>query len=225
MSVSAPERTALGTANEHAVGWLRQAILSGALRPGQQVKQEWVAAGAGVSVAPVREALRVLEREGQVTYRPRRGYFVTELELADLEEIYALRAILEPRAVRHAVPLFDEQALQRVEQAAAECARAAEEGDVATELAANRAFHFALFDAPGQPHLLRLISLLWDSTEAYRALYYNSPEERRAAVAAHDRIVALLREGEVDLLVAELDAHRERALEFLRGVLADGSGS
>ena len=193
----------------------------GALRPGQQVKQEWVAEGAGLSVAPVREALRVLEREGQVTYRPRRGYFVTELELSDLEEIYQLRAILEPRAVLHAVPLFDEHALERVEQAAEECARAAEQGDVAAELAANRAFHFALFDAPGQPHLLRLISLLWDSTEAYRALYYNSPEERRAAVAAHDRIVAALRDGDLDELLAELEAHRKRALEFLRRVLAD----
>lgn len=190
MSLGGPAsgQAAPGTALQHAVAWLREAIVSGRLRPGQQVKQEHVAAASGLSVAPVREALRVLEQEGQVTYRPRRGYFVTELSVADLEEIYSLRATLEPIAVRHAVPRLDEEAIERVETAARECAEAARAGDVAAELQANRRFHFGIFDAPGQPHLLRLLTLLWESTEAYRALYYNSPAERAAAVEAHDRI-------------------------------------
>jgi DNA-binding GntR family transcriptional regulator len=217
-------QAAPGTALQHAVAWLREAIVSGRLRPGQQVKQEHVAAASGLSVAPVREALRVLEQEGQVTYRPRRGYFVTELSVADLEEIYALRATLEPIAVRHAVPRLDEEAIERVETAARECAEAARAGDVAAELEANRRFHFGIFDAPGQPHLLRLLSLLWESTEAYRALYYNSPAERAAAVEAHDRILAALRNREVERVIAELAAHRQRGLEFLRGVLAASVG-
>ena len=66
---------------------------------------------------------------------------------------------------------------------------------------------------------MRVIRLLWDSTEAYRAIYYNSPEERRAAADAHDRILDALRERDADRLVAELDAHRARALEFLRAIL------
>jgi DNA-binding GntR family transcriptional regulator len=51
------------------------------------------------------------------------------------------------------------------------------------------------------------------------ALYYNSPEERREAVAAHERILQAVRLGSADALVAELDAHRSRALEVLRGML------
>ena len=66
---------------------------------------------------------------------------------------------------------------------------------------------------------MRIIRLLWDSTEAYRALYYNSPEERRDAVAAHERILEAVRLGSADALVAELDAHRSRALEVLREIL------
>jgi DNA-binding GntR family transcriptional regulator len=209
----------VATAQQHAVEALRRLVVSGVLRPGARVNQEDVAAELGLSVAPVREALRVLEQEGQLTYLPRRGYFVTELRMADLEEIYELRALLEARAARRALPALDDEALERVRDAARACVDAAERGDVAAELAANRRFHFGLLEAPGQPHALRVIRLLWDSTEAYRAMYYNSPEERRASVDAHDRILAAVAARDADRLVSELDAHRGRALDVLRGVL------
>jgi DNA-binding GntR family transcriptional regulator len=208
-----------GTTAQHALDQLRREIVAGELVPGQRVVQEDVAERLGVSIAPVREALRVLEQEGQVTYAPRRGYLVTELRIEDLEEIYALRQLLEERAVRVALPVLDEDALQRVALAARDCVVAAETGDVAAELEANRRFHFGLLESPGRPHIMRIIRLLWDSTEAYRALYYNSPEERHEAVAAHERILEAVRLGSADALVAELDAHRSRALEVLRGIL------
>jgi DNA-binding GntR family transcriptional regulator len=210
----------LATAQQHAVDALRQRIVAGALRPGARVNQEDVAAELGLSVAPVREALRVLEQEGQVTYLPRRGYFVTELRMADLEEIYALRALLEARAARHALPVLDDEALERVRDAARDCVDAAETGDVAAELAANRRFHLGLLDAPGQPHALRVIRLLWDSTEAYRAMYYNSPEERRASLDAHDEILDAVGARDADRLVTALDAHRDRALQVLGSLLS-----
>jgi DNA-binding GntR family transcriptional regulator len=209
-----------GTAQQHAVDSLRRLIVSGDLRPGQRVNQEDVAALIGLSVAPVREALRALEQEGQVTYRPRRGYFVTELNMADLEEIYDLRRLLEDRATRRALPGLDDDGMQRIEAAARECVDAVATGDVARELAANRRFHFAIFESPDQPHATRVIRLLWDSTEAYRALYYNSPAERQEAVDAHDRILESLHARDADRLVAELDAHRRRALDVLRTILA-----
>lgn len=211
------------TTQQHAVQWLRSAIVAGELRPGQRVPQEEVADRLGVSLAPVREALRVLEHEGQLTYLARRGYFVTELRLADLEEIYALRQVLEERAVRATLPTLDEHALRRMEAAARECVDAAEAGDVAAELAANRVFHFTLFEHPDQPHLLRLIQLLWHSTESYRAMYYNAPVERRAAIEAHERVLEAVRREDVDRLVVELDEHRARALGVLRGILGDGA--
>jgi DNA-binding GntR family transcriptional regulator len=198
---------------------LRWLIVSGALRPGQRVNQEEIAAQIGLSVAPLREALRVLEQEGQVTYLPRRGYFVTELRYDDLQEIYELRALLEERAARRALPLLDEDARRRIAEAADACAEAAATGDVAAELAANRSFHFAILDVPGQPHVMRVIRLLWDSTEAYRAMYYNSPEERQASLDAHHRILGAIARGDADELVEELDAHRARALHVLRAVL------
>ncbi len=210
-----------GTIAQHAVEGLRRALTSGELAPGDKVRQEEIADALGISLSPVREALAVLEQEGQVTYRPRRGYFVTELDMDDLREIYELRALLEARAARRALPLLEEDALERVAIAARDCARAVDDGDVAAELEANRRFHFGLLESPDQSHTLRVIRLLWDSTETYRAMYYNAPEARHEAIAAHDRIMDAARAHDADRLTAELDAHRDEALTRLERVLAD----
>jgi DNA-binding GntR family transcriptional regulator len=207
------------TTQEHAIDWLRAAIVRGELKPGHRIPQEDVAERIGVSIVPLREALRVLEGEGQVTYVPRRGYFVTELRIEDLAEIYDLRQALEERAARRALPRFDADAIARMEQAARACSEAAAAGRVAAELAANRQFHFALFEPAEAPHLQRLIRTLWDSTEAYRALYYNLPGERKQADEAHDRILRAVRAGDAGQLVSELDEHRTRALTTLREIL------
>ncbi|MFN8160990.1 MAG: GntR family transcriptional regulator [Solirubrobacterales bacterium] len=216
----AHERTrAPGTSSQYALECLRRAIVAGELRPGQRVLQEELAERFGVSVAPLREALAVLEQEGQATYRPRRGYFVSELRVSDLKEIYELRQILEERCARHALPGLEEERIERVRIAARDCVDAAERGDIAAELEANRRFHFGILESPDQVHAMRLVRLLWDSTEAYRAMYYNSPAERRHAVLSHDRILEAVHERDADRLVRELDAHRARALEKLEAIL------
>ena len=223
--MSGPSTTA-----QHALDALRRAIVAGELRPGGRIGQEEFAQQLGVSIAPVREALRILEQEGQVTYLPRRGYFVTELVIADLEEIYGLRAVLEDRAARHALAsdLSEEGfelELERIALAARDFVDAVEAGDVAAELEANRRFHLAILDSPDRPHTMRVIRQLWDSTEAYRALYYNLEQERHSAVEAHDRILEALRRRDADELVAELTAHRERALTVLRSVLGSNQAA
>jgi len=207
------------TTPQHALERLRRAVVAGELRPGDRIRQEEVAAELGISVASVREALTVLEQEGQVRYEPRRGYFVAELDVADLEEIYDLRRVLETRAARLALPLLDAAAMARLRAAATACADASAAGDVAAELDANRRFHFALLEVPGQPHSIRVIRMLWDATEPYRALYYSAPEERRRSLEAHERILAAVADRDADRLVAELDAHRDEALAVLRRIL------
>ena len=118
------------TAQQAAVTWLRQAIARGELAPGDRVGQDAVAAQIGVSLIPVREALRALESEGLVTYVARKGYAVTELDYADLEEIYHLRALLERDAVERGLPLATDDDIDELEEAAAICRDAAVEGDV-----------------------------------------------------------------------------------------------
>jgi DNA-binding GntR family transcriptional regulator len=219
MSTVGGALAAPGTTAQHAVEELRRTIGGGLLGPGERVRQEEIAARLGTSVAPVREALAVLEREGQITYRPRRGYFVTELRIAALAEIYELRELLEARIARVALGAMDAEALQRVSLAAADCVQADEHNDVAARLEANRRFHFAILEPADQPQALRMIGMLWDSTEAYRAIYYNSELARSESLAAHERILEAIKLGDADALVSELGAHRSEALDRLREIL------
>lgn len=205
------------TAEARAAGALRTAILEGELRPGQRVNQEAWAERIGVSAIPVREALRALTGEGLVTYRPRRGYAVTELDLAELEEVYALRRLLESEALQRGVPRATGDDLRTLASAAEACRTAP---DVATRLQANRRFHALLHGLAGSRPLQRLIDLLWDSTEAYRALYYALPGEATAADRAHRAILAAVAAGDAEQVVALQAAHRAHALQRLRDVLS-----
>lgn len=78
---------------------IRSAIVSGSLRPGTRLVENEFAVRMGVSKAPVREALRLLEAEGIVTTIPHRGTFVTRLTVADIKEVHALRGAIERLAV------------------------------------------------------------------------------------------------------------------------------
>lgn len=208
------------TAQHRAAAVLRAAILDGELRPGQRVNQEDWAARAGVSLIPLREALNALAGEGLVTHRPRRGYVVTELALDDLEEVYALRRLLESEALRRGVPRATDDDMALLAADARACRAAARGGDLAARLETNRVFHERLHALAGSRPLSRLIDLLWDSTEAYRALYYALPGEATRADRAHDEIVAAVTARDTEAAVRLQDAHRDRALARLRVALA-----
>lgn len=216
----APAAARTPTAQDRAATALRAAILDGRLRPGQRVNQEEWAARTGVSLIPVREALGALAGEGLVTYRPRRGYAVTELDLAGLEETYRLRRLLETDALRRGVPRAVPADVAALRAEADACAHASGRGDVAGRLAANRRFHDRLHSLAESPPLSRLIDLLWDSTEAYRALYYALEGESEQADRAHRAILEAVEAGDVEGAVALQDAHRERALARLREELS-----
>ena len=113
-------------------------------------------------------------------YYPHRGYFVAELSVADLLEVYRLRALLEAEAIRAAVPtLGDDDVAALARPRRTRSTSAADAGDVIAMTSANRRFHFALFDAAGMPRLSRLLRQLWEATDAYRALYFQAAAQPR----------------------------------------------
>ena len=128
-----------GPLTQQVLAELRRLITTGQLEGGRQVVQDALAAQLGVSRVPLREALKVLEGEGHVVYHPNRGYFVTQLSVADLEEAYRIRALLEAEALAVAVPLLDSQDIARIDAVREAVDRAAASSDVAAITDANRA--------------------------------------------------------------------------------------
>ena len=216
---AAPQAAPAPTAQARAATALRAAILDGELRPGQRVNQEAWAERAGVSMIPVREALRALAGEGLVTYRPRRGYAVTELDLAELDEVYRLRRLLETEALREGIPRATPADVDALRNAADACLASGRSGDIAGQLVANRRFHDRLHSLADSRPLSRLIDLLWDSTEAYRALYYTLDDETIESDRAHRAILDAVQRGDTEAAITAQDAHRNRALQRLHSVL------
>src|SRR5258708_35715 len=132
------------TAQAIAAVELRNAIVRGDLAPGAKIRQELTARELGISLIPLREALKTLASEGVVTYFPQRGYFVTELPVDAIQQIYAVRDLLEAQAER--------AALERVGEAEAEAmrahlraqARAVADRDAVEMTAATRRSHVAI---------------------------------------------------------------------------------
>ncbi|GAA2341180.1 GntR family transcriptional regulator [Saccharopolyspora halophila] len=209
------------TTQEYVLDELRKSISAGELAPGAPIRQDGIAQRLGVSRVPLREALKTLEAEGQVIYQPHRGYSVAELSLSDLLEVYRMRELLESEAARVAAGRFTDADLTRVTDAQQDVEKAAEQGDLVAMIAANRRFHFALLEPAGMPRLLRIVRTLWDTTDAYRAVYYNAEPNRARVRAEHAEILAAARDGDPDALVRLLAQHRDHAVQDLRTTIAD----
>jgi DNA-binding GntR family transcriptional regulator len=239
------------TAQEAVLAELRARILRGDLPAGAALRQEELADSLGVSRVPVREALRMLEAEGHVSYAAHRGYRVAELGIEDLVETYHLRALIEDDLVRRSMATLTEQDLARVETAHAALAaleasalhesalhesalhesalhesgrgQPSDAGRPAEALArANRAFHWAIL-RPG-PRADRILGTLWDTSDAHRARWFADPGNVAHGSRAHRAIMAAVRSGEVEAVVAQLRDHRESAVRALRAALAPAPG-
>ncbi|MGW4474723.1 GntR family transcriptional regulator [Nonomuraea sp. NPDC004354] len=219
MSPLEEERRRPPTAQQFVLGELRRAITTGRLRPGSPIRQDALAEEFDVSRVPLREALKTLHGEGLVTYQAHRGYFVETLSLDDLREVYRIRELLEEEAVRRAVPRLTAGDLARLERAQDEVERAAAAGDVQEMAAANRVFHLTLFECAGMPRLVRLIRTLWDTTDAYRSMYYGDGGNRERVVSEHRAVLGALRAADADAAVRLLDEHRAHAVAALSAVL------
>ncbi|WP_067465857.1 GntR family transcriptional regulator [Actinomadura macra] len=207
------------TAQEFVLTELRRAITTGRFRPGAPVRQDAIAEELGVSRVPLREALKTLQGEGLVTYHAHRGYFVEELSLDDLREVYRIRELLEGEAIRQAVTHLTLEQLQELERAQDEVERAAADTDVLTMAAANRNFHMTLFEYAGMPRLTRLIATLWDATDAYRSIYYADGDNRARVIAEHRATLDALRHRDTDEALRILDLHRAHAVSALEHLL------
>ncbi|MFF6791872.1 GntR family transcriptional regulator [Streptomyces filamentosus] len=219
MSGGAVERRRPQTAQQFVLEELRRAITGGELRPGAPIRQDALAARLEVSRVPLREALKALEAEGLVVHHVHRGYFVAELSLADLEEIYRIRALLETEAVLQAMDADPDDLCDTLAAIQDEVEEAALAGDVPAMAEANRRFHFTLIDACGMPRLVRMITTLWDATDAYRSLYYTDPDHRTQAVHEHRAVLSALRDRDAHCVLHWLDDHRAHAVAALQRVL------
>ncbi len=156
---------------------LRDDILTGTIAPGAVLSQVHLAARLGISRTPLREALRRLIAEGLVTGDFNRRMRVSELDLEDFDQIYAMRFALEPVGIQATIPMLTEQERSELTREVERMEAAAEAADREAFRSAHRAFHLGLTCRAGE-RIQGTLAELWDHSERYRLryLHQNGPD-------------------------------------------------
>lgn len=201
----------------------RRAILTGDYPPETPLRLQELADLSGVSMIPVREALRLLEAEGFVDVIPNRGARVAPLSVEDLHDVYRTRQVLEVEALRQACPRITPAQIAKARRLNARLVRQFARQDYA-DYDDHRAFHFLLYEPSNSRWLLRLIGIIWDHTERYRrqGAHLVTGEE---AGQEHERIVAAVEAGDVDGACQALADHLERSAAVIAKAVAQAQSA
>lgn len=171
---------------------IRDAILSGALAPGQRVKERDVAEQMGISTTPVKEALRRLEQEGLVVSQPRRGAVVSTLVQIPVGEIQELRGLLEAMAARLAATRMTDAELARLASIVDEMTRLTMEmTEPQTRLEHVSVFHKLIRDGSRNAFIARFVETLNPFERVHRPEYLD-PDEAQRILREHQAIAAAL---------------------------------
>jgi DNA-binding GntR family transcriptional regulator len=194
---------------------LRAAIVDGVYPPGHRLVQEELADRFGVSRIPLREAIRTLVGEGLLRSAPGRGTFVTSLDLAEIDEIYDLRRLVEPSFAEHVV-----QRVSRID--VARLTSMAEKMDRIDELGAdawsrvNFAFHLDMYRLAGLPMRYEVISRLYHQLEPYSRFYVHGTHAHERVQAEHKAMVGALADGDAAALAEQIHDHIDGGQQGLR---------
>ncbi|CAN5142107.1 GntR family transcriptional regulator [soil metagenome] len=198
-----------GNSSARIAELLRSAILHGEYQPGQRLRQEDVAQRFGASRVPVREAFRTLEADGLVTLVANTGAWVSQLSLAECDEVYQTRERVEPLLLRYAMPHLDAAHIDRLEELAAEMQ--ATDG-VEEFLRLDREFHLGSYAAAHTTVLGDLVHRLWNTTQHYRRAFTMLLDEHATRVVhdEHHMLVGAIRAGDADDAERILGGHIRR---------------
>lgn len=187
-----------GSLVEFAADQVRQGILVGDLPAGARILVDDLAEDLGISPIPVREALRVVATEGLVLPTVRRGYTVAPARVEDLRDTYRLRLILEPLAVRLAVPRLSAADVAELAREVELMSKALRQSDWSEHHVHHRAFHFGIYNRCASPWLLRFTEMLWANSQRYQYMTVRLKGELRQRLAEHRQIFEAIeaRDGE-----------------------------
>jgi DNA-binding GntR family transcriptional regulator len=199
---------------------LLEGILSGRYAPDSRIVETQVARELGTSQAPVREALRGLEALGVVEITPFRGARVRRPTRRDLLEAYVVRAALERLAARLAVPRLTEADLDELESHVDEMEAGAAAGDGHRVADADARFHGRIVELADNETLARVWRSLEPFSRTYITLVVPGADPQWSA-DLHPPILAALRGGDAETVVAALEAHFAEVSANMARRLAD----
>ncbi|WP_019815997.1 GntR family transcriptional regulator [Saccharomonospora saliphila] len=203
---------------------LRGAIVSGELVPGTLYSVHDLAARLGVSRTPVREALIQLSERGMVRFERNRGIRVLRTSLHDLEEVFAVRLLLEVPATFRATTQHAPGLTEDLAGHLAAMRAAADEHDETAFMAADRRFHQALNAASGNLRLAHYVDSLRDMVLLRGTSTVDRSRGLHDILAEHETIHAAIRHGEAERAAEAMREHLLHTARLLIGQEAAETG-
>jgi DNA-binding GntR family transcriptional regulator len=205
---------------ENTVDFLRSRIITGELKPGARLNEADLAAELGVSRAPVREALSVLEKDNLVARMPRRGTYVPELTIDSLEKVYQARIMIES----FAVDLFEKKGIRDLIDAERALALASklvipslEDKEAMLRYVLTFAdFHLGLVKATGNEWLIQFYQSITLNLARFQFICMYVPGLTSKSLDMHKKILGALKKGNYAQTKNLLTSHIEYTVSFIR---------
>lgn len=213
----------MSKAADRAYQIIRSRIASGDFAPGMQLTEEVLAEQCGVSRTPIRDALRRLEGEFFIQRADNQRSFVAHWTQDDIQEMFALRAMLEGHAAARACERIDAAALASLRHHNDRIAAQADPSgtlDVEIFLGANRAFHRTIIDAAGSRRLAELLQRLVEQPVVTRTAIGYSRDEVETSRREHDELIAAIEARDASWARAVMTAHIHRAYHAFQRSMA-----
>ncbi|MGE0005190.1 MAG: GntR family transcriptional regulator [Parvibaculaceae bacterium] len=216
----AADRPTPKTAFQFALETIRGAIASGAVKEGEPLLQNDIAAALGLSRMPVREALRMLEAAGWVEFLPYKGAVVARLSVEEIIETFDIRFALESLALRKSLPAMPDDALARADALISALDR---ERDVGRWVDLNRQFHLCLYTGAGK-RLLGAIGEQYDAADRYLRIELETLHNAEESQSEHRALLAACRLGDIDAALTVFEPHVAEAGRDLAAALTRRRG-
>jgi DNA-binding GntR family transcriptional regulator len=205
------------TMAEYALEQLREAIILGELPAGTPLRLDELARSLGMSISPIREAVRQLEALGLAKHVPHQGARVLDFDIEELRDLFQVRLALESLAVRRAAERFTDADAETARQHLGRFDQMRGAGDVRQTMRAHTDFHFTLYEASRSAWLVALIRPAWDRSERFRpALLASAGEPQDLHRALDERLLAACAGHDPKAAADALFEHLELASVFFK---------
>ena len=202
---------------EQAYRALRSKIVRLEFAPGEVLREDELQESLSIGRTPIREALLRLQREHFVTVIPRRGMFVSGIEVDELSLLFETRAVLEPYAARLAAARGSGEQWDSMEAALAQSTLP--NLDHADRLALDRRCHEIIWEASGNRFLWDTLDMLYAQSDRLWHLYLSDVADMAHAVQEHEAILTALRNDDADAVATLVEAHVQGFDQHIRKVI------
>jgi len=207
------------TKEEKVADYLREGIISGVYPRGSRLKQAEIAQELGLSITPVREALKLLEAEGYIKRDSYKGASIVPFDAATSEEVHQLRLLLEAKLVQAAVEKATSKDIEELRLLEKEFEEAFASGDRAIARGVNYRFHRKMYDIAGMPHTLHFVQILW-ARYPFDLINMASGRSSRA-IEEHNEIIEAICARDASAAVFAMRKHIESGWEVLKASVAE----